>query len=109
MEWPPKICAACEECEEDILDIPPVLPSLHGVNYDGKPPRCQNNTWLEGDIGLFLATLAIRNGGADLSDFYAFLDPPQASNFGSKALNKIESVIGQDLHDADEKGMGKTL
>ena len=100
---------ACEECKEEIQSIPPPLSSLHGVGYDGEPTRRRNNTWFEGNIRLVLATLAIGNGGADISDFCAFLDLPQASHFGSKAFNKIECVIGQHLCSVAEQGMKGAL
>ena len=104
-----EFCATCNECDEETAKVPPPPSSLHGVGLDGTPSRRQNNTWFEGNIRLVLGTLAIGNGGTDLSDMCAFLDLPQAGSFGAKPFNRIESVVGRYLRDAAEEGMREAL
>ena len=103
------LCVQCEDCNQEIYDIPPAPSSLHGTSFKGTPSKRRNNSWFELNLRLVLATLAIGNGGSDLSDFCAFLDLPQSTSFGSKTFNKLECVIGQHLRDAAEQGMADAL
>ena len=98
----------CSECKEE-TEIPPKSSSFAGKGLDGEPSRRRNNMWYEANIRLVLATLAVGNGGSDLSDFAAILDPPQASSFGKRAFNRIESMIGIDLQEVAEASMNEAM
>ena len=56
-----------------------------------------------------LTTLAIGNGGSDLSDFTASIDLPQASSFGKRPFNNIQSTIGEDLRQIAADSMKQAM
>ena len=84
----------------------PLEPScLSGKSYAGLPSQRKNNSWFETNLRLVLATLAVGNGGSDLSDFAAFLDLPQASSFGNRPFNRIEAIVGEHLRAVSDEAM----
>ena len=98
----------CSECKAT-TEFPPEKSSFAGKGYDGLPSNRQNNLWYEANLRLVLGTLAIGNGGSDLSDFSAILDLPQASSFGYRPFNRIESNIGENLREIAEQAMKEAL
>ena len=58
---------------------------------------------------LVLGTMAVENGGSDLSNFFTMFNLPQASSLDSRPLNWIECILGENLRLIAEDSMMEAL
>ena len=98
----------CTNCNDETY-IPAAPSTFKGKGFDGEPTRRENNAWFDLNLRLVLGTLAVGNGGTDLSDFAAMLDLPQSSSFGKRPFNRIECVVGEVLRQVAEESMKREL
>ena len=98
-------CSGCETQKE----ISPRPSSFTGQGFDGEPTARPNNSWYESNLRLVLGSLAVGNGGTDLSDMAAFMGLPQASSFGKRPFNKIECVVGESIRQVAHDSMKEAL
>ena len=98
----------CSGCHEERV-LPPRSSSFAGRGLDGEPSARSNNAWYETNLRLVLASLAVDNGGTDLSDIAAFIGLPQATSFGKRPFNRIECLVGETIRQVADDSMKEAL